>query len=91
MNYSEYIAENLDVNIKYSEYIVDNLENNNSYSEYIAESLENNISYADYKEDIETEAQKAERIRKLRQKKLERVFKKDTIKEKLDKIKENLK
>ena len=41
MNYSDYLAENLDKNIEYSEYLADR---NVSYSEYLAENLDNRRS-----------------------------------------------
>jgi hypothetical protein len=41
MNYSEYLAENLDNTITYSEYLAENLDNTITYSEYIAENLDN--------------------------------------------------
>lgn len=42
MNYSEYIAENLEKSIIFSEYIAENLDKMISYSEYVASSLRDN-------------------------------------------------
>jgi len=63
INYVEYIAENLDKNINYAEYIADNLDKNINYAEYLADNLDNSF------ED------KATRVRKMRNKKLKRIFK----------------
>lgn len=57
-------------NILYTEYISESIDNIISYVDYISESNDNNISYT-----AETSEQKAERIRKERRKKLERIWK----------------
>jgi hypothetical protein len=50
MNYTEYIAENIDKSMQYNEYIAEHLDNAITYTEYIADSLNtlNDISYSDY-------------------------------------------
>lgn len=63
-SYSEYLAEHLEKNIAYSEYIAENLDKSIAYSEYIAE----NIGY-------NTPEIKAKKVREMRKKKLERIFK----------------
>ena len=69
MNYSEYIAANLDKNIKYTEYLAEHLDKNIKYAEYVAESL-NNMQYGEYTNEDPTQKK-----RKMREKKLNRIFK----------------
>jgi hypothetical protein len=46
--YSEYLGENLDKGIAYTEYVAEKLNNGIEYTEYIAENLNKNIEYSDY-------------------------------------------
>ena len=72
MDYSEYIAQNLDKNIKYTEYLAEHLDKNIQYADYIAENL-NSIDYTEYvNEAMKDPAQKK---REMREKKLNRIFK----------------
>lgn len=67
ISYCEYFAENVSSEaIIYSDYIAEHLDKNIQYSEYIAENL--------YGTHSETESEKAERIRLMRSKKLNRIL-----------------
>jgi len=79
-NYIDIFAKYLDENILYNEYISDGISSdgivNCDYVDYIAKSIDNNIQYSEYLSDIlsETESKKAERIRLMRSKKLNRII-----------------
>lgn len=44
MNYTEYIAENIDKYINYTEYIAENIDNCIDYTEYLAANLSKNYN-----------------------------------------------
>lgn len=56
--------------LKYTEYLVEKFYNTIKYTEYLA----NNFNINDYWYPPETESEKAERIRLMRSKKLNRIF-----------------
>lgn len=52
ISYADYLADNIDANIKYSEYVCDSIDKSISYTEYLAEQCSlvtsSNISYSSY-------------------------------------------
>jgi len=82
LDYKDYLAENLDINVEYVEYVAENLQKSIDYSEYIAENLDKSINYSEYLADAIVD--KREVKRKEREKKLKRIFheqKNDEIKD----------
>ena len=68
MNYSNYIAEEIDKSISYSEYIVENVDKSIGYAEYIAEKIDKSISYSEYatgRQKTKGEIMREERKKKL--------------------------
>jgi len=67
---------NNDDELKYTEYIAGQLNKTLQYTEYLAEHLDKNIQYSEYLSGThyETESEKAERIRLMRSKKLNRII-----------------
>lgn len=73
MDYSDYIAENLDKCIDYNDYITENLDECIDYTDYIAEHLDKCISYSEY--IAENLYGRKPTIKEIRKKKIEQLNK----------------